>query len=279
MSKAPNRLSACVAELQRKNEKAFCAFLTAGFPNLGVTAKLVAEFEKAGVDILELGYPFSDPLADGPTIQYASQAALEKGICLSQVLKLLNGLRQKGLRLPVVFFTYLNPLLAYGLARFARDARRAGFDAVLVPDMPMEEELSFQAALKREGLLSIYLVTPTTSRKRTVKIAQASEGFIYYVSLRGVTGARQALPRDIAGHLRFLKKQSKKTVLIGFGVSTPEQARRLSDLSDGVIVGSAIIERLRKASGDTKPVTAYVRQMVRAVKQSSKGSGAGHFRT
>ncbi len=269
MSRQLNRLSARMNQLKKKKHKAFCAFLTAGFPDLKKTAKLVTEFEKAGVDILELGYPFSDPLADGPTIQHSSQEALDRGISVPAVLKMMTGLRAGGLTLPVVFFTYFNPVLAYGPARFARDARRAGFDAVLVPDLPPEEEHGFQAALRQEGLRAIFLVAPTTSRARSLKIAQASQGFIYYVSLRGVTGARKALPADIASHLKFLRARSQKPVLIGFGVSTPAQAKELSVISDGVIVGSAIVERIRAARGQIGPVAAYVRQMVKAVRSLS----------
>jgi len=264
-----NRLSARMEQLKKARQKAFCAFLTAGFPDLKTTAKLVTEFEKAGADVLELGYPFSDPLADGPTIQHSSQEALERGISVPAVLKMMTRLRAGGLSIPVVFFTYFNPVLAYGPARFARDARRAGFDAVLVPDLPPEEEPGFQTALRREGLLPIFLIAPTTSKPRSLKIAKASQGFIYYVSLRGVTGARKALPADIASHLEYLRARSKKPVLIGFGVSTPAQAKELSAISDGVIVGSAIVERIRAARGRTGPVAAYVRRMVKAVRATA----------
>ncbi|MBP9866280.1 MAG: tryptophan synthase subunit alpha [Candidatus Omnitrophica bacterium] len=261
-----NRLLEKMTELKNKKQKAFCAFLTSGYPDLKKTAEYAAGFEKEGVDILELGYPFSDPLADGPTIQFSSQQSLDRGISLDRVLKMLSSLRSQGLTIPVVFFSYYNPILAYGPARFVRAAVKAGFDAVLVPDLPPEEETAFAAECRKQGLCRIYLISPTTSSSRARMLAEASEGFIYYVSLRGVTGARAKIPSDIGLHLRALKKMTTKPVLIGFGVSKPQQARDLSGLSDGVIVGSAIVEQIRKAKGATAPVLRYIRQMVHAVK-------------
>jgi len=261
-----NRLLSKMSELRLKNEKAFCAFLTSGYPDLKKTAEYAAGFEKAGVDILELGYPFSDPLADGPTIQFSSQQSLDKGISLESVLKMLTNLRAQGLSMPVVFFSYYNPILAYGPIKFVKAAVKAGFDAVLVPDLPPEEETDFAAECRKQGLCRIYLIAPTTTPRRARVLAEASEGFIYYVSLRGVTGARAKIPSDIGHHLKALKKMTTKPVLIGFGVSKPKQACDLSKLSDGVIVGSAIVEQIRKARGAAAPVLRYIREMVRAVK-------------
>lgn len=264
--KQKNRLIEKMNELKEKKQKAFCAFLTSGYPDLAKTAEYAAGFEKAGVDILELGYPFSDPLADGPTIQFSSQKALDRGISLERVLKMLKGLRSRGLTLPVVFFSYYNPILAYGPAKFVRAAVRAGFDAVLVPDLPPEEERAFAAECRKQGLCRIYLIAPTTSASRARVLAEASEGFIYYVSLRGVTGARAKIPADIGQHLRALKKMTDKPILVGFGVSKPQQASDLSRLSDGVIVGSAIVDQIRKSGGASASVFRYIRQMVRSVK-------------
>ncbi len=260
-----------MADLRRKKEKTFCAFLTAGFPDLKKTAEYAAGFERAGVDILELGFPFSDPLADGPTIQYSSEKALEKGVTIESVFQLLGGLRKQGLRLPVIFFSYFNPILAYGTKHFARRAVRAGFDGVLVPDLPPEEEPFFQRECRKQGLSRVLLIAPTTSKERARALAARSEGFIYYVSLRGVTGARSRIPKDIHTHLTSLKKMTKKPLLIGFGISTPEQASHVAALSDGAIVGSAIVDRIRKSGGSAGPVLKYIRQMVRAVKRQSPG--------
>ena len=265
--KMTNRLLQKMSALRRRKEKAFCAFLTAGFPDLKKTGDYVAGFEEAGVDILELGYPFSDPLADGPTIQYSSQKSLEKGINVPRVLQLMAGLRKKGLKLPVIFFSYFNPILAYGPARFAAKASRAGFDGVLVPDLPPEEEEGFTRECRRQGLCRVHLIAPTTSQARARALAARSEGFIYYVSLRGVTGARSRIPSDIHAHLAALKKMTKKPLLVGFGVSTPEQAKRIAGQSDGVIVGSAIVDHIRQSGGRPGPVLSYIRRMVRAVKR------------
>ena len=267
-----NRLLDKMAALHRKQEKAFCAFLTSGFPDLKKTADYAAGFEQAGVDILELGFPFSDPLADGPTIQYSSERALEKGVTIDSVFNLLAGLRKKGLKLPVIFFSYFNPILAYGLKRFAQKAALAGFDGVLVPDLPPEEEENFRGECRKQGLCRIFLIAPTTSRERARYLATQSEGFIYYVSLRGVTGVRSRIPNDVHTHLAELKKTTTKPLLVGFGVSTPDQAGYLAGLSAGVIVGSAIVEQIRKSGGRTEPVLKYIRQMVRAVKRPASKS-------
>jgi len=262
-----NRLLNKMDRLRQSNEKAFCAFLTCGYPALKRTADYALGFQEAGVDIIEFGYPFSDPLADGPTIQFSSQKALQKGVTLAGVMKMLTGLRKKGLTIPAVFFSYYNPILAYGANRFVVDAVKAGFDAVLVPDLPPEEELDFAASCRKHGLCRIHLIAPTTPPARARSLAQASEGFIYYVSLKGVTGARAKIPKDIHQHLRRLKKMTKKPVLIGFGVSKTVQAKALSAISDGVIVGSAIVEKIRESKGSQGPVLKYIREMVCAAKK------------
>lgn len=264
-----NRLLQNISLAIHGKRKLFCAFLTLGFPNLGTTEKLIPAFEQAGVDIIELGFPFSDPLADGPTIQHASEKALENGVCIEDAFNLVRRLRSKGVKIPIVFFTYFNPVYHYGLKRFPAEAVRAGFDAVLIPDLPPEEEHDFVRACRRNHLPQVYLIAPTTESKRAVKISTFSQGFIYYVSLRGVTGARTSLPPEIYTHLRHLRQTIKKPLLVGFGVSHPSQIRALTAVSDGVIVGSAIVDRIRASKGRVGPVVRYVRQMVNAVRRSS----------
>ncbi len=249
-----------------KKQKIFCAFLTLGYPNLAATEKLVEQFEKAGADIIELGFPFSDPMADGPTIQYSSEQALKHGVKVKDAFNLVTRLRKRGVKVPIIFFTYLNPIFHYGLKRFVQDAKRSGFDGVLVPDLPPNEESGFEADCRKAGLANIFLVAPTSQADRVKMIARHSEGFIYYVSLRGVTGARKALASDIKASIAQLKKVTTKPVLIGFGVSTPEQAKNLSRQSQGVIVGSAIVDVLRKSNGRIEPAIAFVKKMVKAVK-------------
>lgn len=261
-----NRLLEKMNDLKTRKEKAFCAFLTAGFPDFKTTEKIIPELEKAGVDILELGFPFSDPLADGPTIQQSSQQALDHGVTMKGVFELVSRLRSRGCTLPILFFSYYNPIMHCGIRRFSAQARKAGFDGVLIPDLPPEEEKEFQAAVRKAGLAQVYLVTPTTKNQRASLIAQKSQGFIYYVSLRGVTGARKALPGDVRSHLKTLKRLTAKPVLVGFGVSNPKQAKSLSALSDGVIVGSALIDQLGKSKGKTAPAVNFIRSMVQAVK-------------
>jgi tryptophan synthase alpha chain len=264
--KTANRLQLKIQKSKKHGEKLFCAFLTLGYPSVSATGKLIQAFERTGVDIIELGFPFSDPLADGPTIQYSSEHALAKGVRIQDAFQLVQSLRLRGLSVPILFFTYLNPIYHYGLKRFVTDARQAGFDGIIVPDLPPEEEKGFQKECQSQNLSQIFLIAPTTLKKRMRILAGRSNGFIYYVSLRGVTGARKSLPEDLRGNLKQLAGMTKKPVLIGFGVSSPDQGRILSRMCQGVIVGSAIIEKLRSSKGRLAPTVRFVGQMVRAVK-------------
>lgn len=247
-------------------KKIFCAFLTLGFPDVSTTKKLILEFEQMGVDVIELGFPFSDPMADGPTIQYSSERAIEKGVRLQDAFDLMRELRSEGCKVPIIFFTYLNPVFSLGLKNFAHKAKKAGFDGVIIPDLPPEEEKDFSAECRKVDLCQVFLVAPTTQPARAAKIMKLSRGFIYYVSLRGVTGARKAVASDVEKNIKILKRLTKTPLLIGFGVSSPQQAKKLSAVSSGVIVGSAIVEKLRKSGGKTGPVIKFVRSLVKAVK-------------
>ena len=267
--KSTNRLSICTHDAKLKKEKIFCAFLTLGFPNLQTTEDCIWECEKAGVDILELGFPFSDPLADGPTIQKASEKALEGGVRIAHAFQLLKKMRSQGLKMPVVFFTYLNPVLDYGYEKFVTEARQNGFDGLLVPDLPPDEEKDLQALCKQHDLSLIFLIAPTTPLNRAKQIADASSDFIYYVSLRGVTGAREVVSDDLFGHLQQVRKQTAKSVLVGFGVSTAAQAKQISGLSDGVIVGSALIKMIQNPDFSASKLGSFVRSMVEAAKSAS----------
>lgn len=242
----PNFLDQKIAWAKKQKRKLFCVFLTLGYPSLAATERLILSSEKAGVDIIELGFPFSDPLADGPTIQYSSEQALKKHVTIQDAFALVRRLRQKGSKIPVVFFGYINPVLSYGTKDFARDARAAGLDGLIIPDLPPEEELEFQKSCQRQKLDFVQLVAPTTQDARAKMLVGKSKGFVYYVSLRGVTGARKAVPSDLKAHLTKLRKMTSKPVLAGFGISTPEQASAISKMSDGVIVGSAVIEHLKR---------------------------------
>ncbi len=257
-----NRIDEKVQQAREKKRKLFCVFLTLGYPSLAATERLILSSEKAGVDIIELGFPFSDPLADGPTIQYSSEQALKKNVSIHDGLRLVKRLRAKGCRIPIVFFGYLNPVYSYGEKKFVWDARSVGLDGLIIPDLPPEEETAFQMECRRQKLHLVQLVAPTTADKRAKMLVGKSQGFIYYVSLRGVTGARKALPEDLKSHLSKLKRMTSKPVLAGFGISTPQQARDISKMADGVIVGSAVIERLKRG---VPAAERFIEAMSRAV--------------
>jgi tryptophan synthase alpha chain len=237
-----NRLDFKIKQAHASGKKLFCAFVTLGYPNLSFTEKLIIELEKKGTDILELGFPFSDPLADGPVIQEASNQALNNGIRIKDAFLLASRLRKKGVQIPLVFFTYYNPILSYGITRFVAHAKQNGFDAVLCPDLPVEEDQELSRTIKKAGLGQIYLIAPTSSNARIQKIGRASHPFIYYVSRRGVTGIRKSMDQDLSAKLKNLKRQVHKAVLVGFGVSSAKHVREIAKNSDGVIVGSAIVD-------------------------------------
>jgi len=257
-----NLLTTKINEARRKKRKLFCVFLTLGYPSIAATERLILSSAAAGVDILELGFPFSDPLADGPTIQFSSEQALKKNVSISDSFALVKRLRQKGCKIPVVFFGYFNPVFSYGTKAFSRAAKEAGMDGLIIPDLPPEEEPEFQTECRKKDLHVIHLVAPTTADKRMKMLVRKSGGFVYYVSLRGVTGARKALPEDLRAHLLKLKRMTTKPVLAGFGISTPDQARDISRMADGVIVGSAVIEHLKRG---VPAAERFIQKMSQAV--------------
>jgi len=243
-----NRLAATFEALRSRREPALIPYFTAGDPSLDTTRRLVVEAAKRGADIVELGIPFSDPLADGPVIQRATQRALAAGVTLLRVLELVRELRAE-VAVPLVFLTYYNPLLAFGLGAFCRTAIEVGADGVIVADLPPEEAGPLRAEADPAGLDVIHLVAPTSTPARMRKIARASGSFIYMVSLTGVTGTRRELPPDLAGHLRALRGITTKPICVGFGISTPEHAALVGRVADGVIVGSAIVDLVERHTG------------------------------
>jgi len=256
-----NRIDKKFKELRKKRKKAFCAFIMAGDPTLAVTKKLIFELENNGADIIELGVPFSDPLADGPTIQRSSERALKNRVTLSSVFSLVRDIRSNT-NIPIVFLTYYNLILHYGLSRFAQGARRSGVDGIVIPDLPPEESLELRRVTRKNNVALIHLAAPTSSMKRLKSIASASTGFIYYVSLTGTTGARERLPKDLSFNLNKIRKITRKPVCVGFGISRPEQVASTSKLAEGVIVGSAIIKVIEKNIGKkdlVKKVGRFVR--------------------
>ena len=244
------RIGASFESLAGKGKKAFIAFVTAGDPSLDRTVEIAAELEEAGVDILELGVPFSDPLADGPVIQRASERALGRGTTLVSVLEAVRRVRARS-DLPLLLFSYMNPLLRYGLSRLASDAAAAGVDGVLVTDLPPEEGGEWIACARRVGLDTVFLAAPTSPEARLKRVADSSRGFVYAVSRTGVTGERDAISGDAAGVVARLKAITPTPVALGFGISTPEQVRAAAEVADGVVVGSAIVRFLEETpAGD-----------------------------
>lgn len=244
-----NNLNAKTVSLKKSGRKALVAFLTAGYPDLRATEDLVPCLEKNGVDIVELGVPFSDPVADGPTIQFSSEAALKRGVSLDTVLALVKRLRKRT-SIPIVLMGYMNPFVRKGLESTFERAKAAGVDGLIIPDLIPEESGQVKAAAQKNGLALIFLAAPNTPDDRLRFIDSKSDGFDYIVSIAGVTGGRSALPVEVAGYLkRTGKHMSRHLRFIGFGISGPEQVQRLKPYADGVIVGSAIIDILRKTSG------------------------------
>ncbi|MCM8760889.1 MAG: tryptophan synthase subunit alpha [Candidatus Omnitrophica bacterium] len=261
-----NRIESKFNELKTKNKKAFIAYITAGDPDLATTQKIALALEKAGVDIIELGVPFSDPLADGPVIQAASQRALAKKVTMRKIFAMSASLRKKT-EIPLVFMTYYNPVLRYGLKNFFYSCRKSGVDGVIVPDLPHEEAGELIKRGHAENVATIFLVAPTSTKKRVKDIVRSSKGFVYYVSLTGVTGARKKLPQDVAAKIRVVKSVSDKPLAVGFGVSTPKQAAMLAKIADGVIVGSAIVKMVGDRNALSK-VSRFVRQLSRAIHEA-----------
>ncbi|MBC8473505.1 MAG: tryptophan synthase subunit alpha, partial [Candidatus Omnitrophica bacterium] len=248
-----NRIDKKFKELKKLRKKAFVAFIMAGDPSIVITRKLVFELEKQGADIVELGVAFSDPLADGPTIQRSAERALKKKVNLGKVCRLVKEIRKKT-QIPIAFLTYYNILYHYGLERFVEKAKSSGVDGVIVPDLPPEESGELRRIAKKKGFSLIHLLAPTSSMQRIKMISNVSTGFIYYVSLTGTTGARKKLPRDLSSSLRLIKRLTKKPVCVGFGISRPGQVKAISRLADGVIVGSAIIKTIEKNIGKKRLV-------------------------
>jgi len=248
-----NRIDRKFRELRRTRKKAFIAFITAGYPNLGVTEKLILEFAKRGVDTIELGVPFSDPMADGPIIQESSQKSLERNTHLIDILRLVKRVR-KVVDIPLCLMTYFNPVFCFGEKKFIDHAVACGVDGLILPDLTPEEGISFGRYAQKKGLDIIYFLSPTSTPKRMKFISGISRGFIYYVSLTGVTGPMKSLPWDLIQNLRAIKKITSKPVCVGFGVSRPEQVRQIQKIADGVIVGSAIIHKIKQHIQDPRLV-------------------------
>ncbi len=260
-----NRLGAIMSSWKRRGGAAFMPYLTAGYPSRKAMVPLFRMLRAAGADVLELGVPFSDPVADGPVIQQSSHMALQRGMTVDKALELAGKAVQTGLA--VVLMGYANPFANYGIERLAARLRRAGVAGLLVPDLPLEESAEWKRVLARQGIALPLFAAPTTPRARLARIGSASTGFIYYVSVKGVTGERARLPAGLAERLVWLGRMSSCPVCVGFGVSSPGQARKLARVAGGVIVGSALVKRVGNwevSSVMRRKVAHWVASMARA---------------
>ncbi|MGA2192143.1 MAG: tryptophan synthase subunit alpha [Nitrospirota bacterium] len=256
-------ISKKLEELRLRNEAALIPYIMAGDPDIETTAELVLEMEKAGADMIELGVPFSDPLADGPTIQRAAARALGRKVNVKKIFLLVRKLRENT-RIPVILMLYFNLVHKYGQERFVADAAAAGVDGLIIPDLPPEEASVLMKASAKSALDIIFLLAPTSSVDRIKLADTSSSGFIYYVSLTGVTGARASLDAGISQSLKRIRRYTKKPICVGFGISMPQQAREMAKVADGVIVGSAIVGLIEKAGSRESAVTqvgAFVKEL------------------
>ena len=263
-----SRIQKTFAQLKANGEKALITFITAGDPDLKTSKDIIFELEKSGADIIELGIPFSDPMADGPTIQAASERALKKGTTLKDVLELVKDVRKRS-QIPIILFGYYNPIFAYGTERFAKDVKKAGADGILVVDLPPEEASELKAHTDSAGLDLVFLLTPTSDDNRMQLVAEKASGFIYYVSVAGITGARKELSGTIQKYISKVRQFTPLPVGVGFGISTPEQAREVSKWADGVIVGSAIVNVIEK-NQDLPDLVTKVGKFVTKLKRGMK---------
>ena len=266
------RIERTFAELKKKGEKALVAYITAGYPDLETTRKLIPGLARAGVDILEVGVPFSDPTADGPVIQAASQAALKSGTTLPRILDMIGELRSS-VPIPLVLFSYYNPIFSMGGAAFAKRAATAGVDGLLVVDLPTEEAGELRVETDPAGIDFISLVAPTTAEGRIRKVMRAASGFIYYISVTGVTGTRGPELDETRNNVAAIRALTKLPVVVGFGVSTPEQARKVGEMADGVVVGSAFVKLIGEKTGSPDMIEA-VGAYAASLKVAIGGSGS-----
>jgi tryptophan synthase alpha chain len=242
------RIDKVFRKLQEKGEKALIPFITAGDPDLATSRGLALEIAARGADLLELGIPFSDPLADGPTIQAASSRALKAGVHFTDVLALAGDLRRET-NIPLILMGYYNPILQYGLEKAASEAARQGVDGFIIPDLPTEEAEAWRTAARAAGIATIFLAAPTSGPERLKTLGRLTRGFLYYVSVTGITGARTDLPPELIRELDEVRRLVKCPLAVGFGISTPEQVQGLAPHVDGVVVGSAIVQQVANFSG------------------------------
>ncbi len=253
-----NKIENTFKELKQTGRKALIPYLMAGDPSLDATKQFVSELEEAGADIIELGVPFSDPLADGPVIQRAHERALQKGITLKKVIALVKEIRQSS-HIPLILMTYYNPVFKFGVETFIKEAADSGVDGVIIPDLIPDEAHDFISVARKHKIDTIFLLAPTSTLERIKRIVKVSTGFIYYVSITGITGAKLAIGDPMKDTLKLIKSNTNKPVAVGFGISNPEEAAEISKLAEGVIIGSAIV-RLIAEGKDIKDFVKKIKE-------------------
>lgn len=266
-----NRVDKKFRDLKNKKKPAFIPFITAGDPDLQTTKALILEFEKRGADIIELGIPFSDPIADGPIIQASYYRSLVRGIKVSHTLDMVSDLRKKS-EIPIVSMVSYSTVYKRGCQAFIENAVKAGLDGLTIPDLPVEENNEIFETARKNDFKIVCFVAPTTTEQRMALITQKSQGFLYYISVVGITGVRDKLPEDIVPNINKLKQITDTPIAVGFGVSTPEQAKMIGKVADGVIVGSAIIREIEKYSNEPyEKLVKYVGEFLGQLVVGAKG--------
>lgn len=267
-----NRIQQTFADLQAKGDKALIPYIMAGDPSLDVTESLVLTLAEGGADLIELGVPFSDPIADGPVIQQAAERSLQAGTTLKKILSTVRSLRTKT-SVPLIFMAYYNTILAMGLEKFCAEAMSAGVDGLIIPDLPPEEsDALYQATMAIDGPTIIFLLAPTSTPERQRAVIKRTHGFIYYVSITGITGTQLTNLKQVKKNVRAIQKMSQKPVAVGFGISTPEQAHNVARFADGVIIGSALVRTIAENHQDPAflPNLKATIQNLKAALSSSK---------
>ena len=266
------RIESAFCRAKAENRSAFVAYVCAGDPDAATSLDVCRTLIKSGVDVLELGVPFSDPLADGLTNQLAAQRALEAGVTQADVFQLVRNLRQENDSVPVVFYTYYNLMFSNGMEEYVAKAKNAGVDGLLVLDLPPEEAEEYLAVCEKTGMDTVFLIAPTTPAQRVERIAQCATGFIYYVSRTGVTGVREDLAEDLKEMVAMIRKATDKPLAVGFGVSKRDQVAAISELADGVIVGSAIVNTIKDNLDDKAAILPSMESLVTELVAGTKRS-------
>jgi tryptophan synthase alpha chain len=256
------RIDTAFSELQRQGRKGFIPFITAGDPDLETTAKILVELSQAGATVIELGVPFSDPMADGPVIQRASERALKHGLGVGDILQLVGTVRRE-IETPIILFSYFNPLLQFGLKRLAQEAKAAGIDGVLVTDLSPEEAAEFESELRANDLDTIFLIAPTSTDERLRLVAQHARGFIYAVSRAGVTGVRTSVSAEAEKLVNRMRQFSSLPIAVGFGISNRDQVKDVQRYADAVVIGSAIVSEIERLQGATSGLAKRVGEFVK----------------